>query len=118
MTVALICMWLRSPDPHDEGSTGYSVAVNGRTLHLYTFATDEPGLPATEDPWMDCSIEPAAEVNRLLAMVASSRRLALFWPGSNDGLSVLGEEGVLRRVGERGLTSGSWDCVIPSPRHA
>lgn len=104
--------------PHDEGSTGYSVTVNGRSLYLYSFTAGAPGLPATEDPWMDCSITPAAEVNRLLATVGSSRRLALFWPGGNDGLSVLGEEGVLRRVGERGSTSGFWDCVIPSARHA
>jgi hypothetical protein len=100
-------------EPFDEGSAGYFVAVNGTPLYLYRYAADEPRVPATEDPWMDCSIDPAAEVNRLLKAAGSSRRLALFWPGGNDGFSVLGEEGVLRRAGERGQTSGSWDCVIP-----
>jgi hypothetical protein len=89
------------------------VAVNGTLLHLYMHAADEPKIPATQDPWMDCSIDPAAEVNRLLEVAGSSRRLALFWPGGNDGFSVLGEESVLRRAGQRGLTSGSWDYVIP-----
>jgi hypothetical protein len=99
--------------PFDEGSAGYAVAVNGTPLYLYMYAADEPEVPATDDPWMDCSADPAAEVNRLLEVAGSSRRLALFWPGGNDGFSVLGEESVLRRAGERGLTSGSWDCVIP-----
>jgi hypothetical protein len=103
----------RITGPLDGGSAGYSVAVNGTPLHLYVKDPDELGLPTTEDPWMDCSIVPAAEVNRLLEMSGSSRRLALFWPGGNDGFSVLGEERVLRRAGERGLTSGAWDCVIP-----
>ncbi|MFG2059601.1 hypothetical protein ACGFI9_36870 [Micromonospora sp. NPDC048930] len=99
--------------PFDEGSAGHSVAVNRAVLCLYRFAADEPKVPATEDSWMDCSIYPAAEVNRLLEVAGSSRRLALFWPGGNDGLSLLGEESVLRRAGEQGLTSGSWDYVIP-----
>lgn len=99
--------------PFEEGSAGYSVRVNGTTLHLYAFAEDEPGVPATEDPWMDCSVEPAAEVNRLLEAAGSSRRVALFWPGGNDGFSVLGEESVLRRTCAGAAASGSWDCVIP-----
>ncbi|SCL17736.1 hypothetical protein GA0070624_1366 [Micromonospora rhizosphaerae] len=99
--------------PFDEDSAGYALAVNGTPRYLYMYAADEPKVPATEDPWMECSIAPAAEVNRLLEVAGSSRRLALFWPGGNDGFSVLGEESVLRRAGERGLTSGSWDCVIP-----
>ncbi|HEX6449258.1 MAG TPA: hypothetical protein VF060_07350 [Trebonia sp.] len=99
--------------PFDQGSAGYSVSVNGNVLNLYTFSQDEPGVPETNDPWVDCSIEPAAEVNRLLDTVGSARRVALFWPGSNDGFSVLGEEGVLRRVCEYGRSTGSWECVIP-----
>ena len=99
--------------PFDEGSAGYSVTVNEATLNLYSFAEGEPGVPATEDPWMDCSVEPAAEVNRLLEAAGSSRRLALFWPGGNDGFSVLGEESVLRRTCTGAETSDSWDCVIP-----
>jgi len=97
-------------DPYDPDSSGYSVSVNGTVLNLYTFSAEEPGLPATYDPWMDCTIQPAAEVNRLLAMAGSTRRIAVFWPGGNDGFSVLGEETVLRRVGD---SSGSWQCVIP-----
>ena len=49
----------------------------------------------------------------LTAVAGSARRVALFWPGGNDGFSVLGEESVLRRVCEHGRSSGSWDCVIP-----
>jgi hypothetical protein len=98
--------------PFDQGSAGYSVSVNGTLLNLYTFSQDEPGVPATNDPWTDCSIEPAAEVNRLLDVVGSARRVALFWPGGNDGFSVLGEESVLQRVCEYGRSSGSWECVI------
>ena len=96
--------------PYDQDSSGYSVSVNGTVLNLYRFSADEPGLPATYDPWMDCTLQPAAEVNRLLAMAGSARRVAVFWPGGNDGFSVLGDESVLRRVGE---SSGSWECVIP-----
>jgi hypothetical protein len=100
--------------PFGAGSTGYAVAVNGTRLDLYEYVPGGPrGMPATEDPWMDCSVEPAAAVNRLLAAAGSSRRLALFWPGGNDGFSVLGEASVLRGVGERGRAAGSWDYVIP-----
>lgn len=99
--------------PFDEGSTGYFLSVNGKALNLYMYVADQPGVPATEDPWMDCTIDPAAEVNRLLEAAGSSRRLALFWPGGNDAFSVLGELNVLRRASQRGGTSGSWDCVIP-----
>jgi hypothetical protein len=98
--------------PHDAGSAGYSVSVNETVLGLYSFADDEPGLPATEDPWMDCTVRPAAEVNRLLAVAGSKRRVAVFWPGGNDGFSVLGDEGVLRLTSERG-SSWAGQCVIP-----
>lgn len=101
--------------PFDEGSTGYSVRVNDRLVNLYTFSADQRGLPVAEDPWMDCSIYPAAEVNRLLETAGSKHRLALFWPGGNDGLAVLGEVTVLRRVRDRSQSSGSWDCVVPNP---
>jgi hypothetical protein len=99
--------------PSDQGSAGYSVSVNGMVLVLYTFRGDEPGVPATTDPWLDCSVQPAAVVNRLLDAAGSARRIALFWPGGNDGFSVLGEESALRRVCEQGDLSGSWECVIP-----
>lgn len=98
--------------PFDPASTGYSVRVNGTTIRLYTFAEGEPGVPATADPWMDCTIQPAAEVNRLLETSGSARRMAIFWPGGNEGFSVLGDQGVLRRVG--GATAEeSCECVIP-----
>lgn len=99
--------------PFEKGSAGYSVTVNGTTLSLYTFTDTEPRVPAAEDPWMDCSIKPAAQVNRLLEAAGSSRRVALFWPGGNDGFSVLGEESVLRRTVGGAVPSGPWDCVIP-----
>jgi hypothetical protein len=99
--------------PSGQGSAGYSVSVNGTVVSLYAFSLDEPGVPAVNDPWMDCSIKPAAEVNRLLAAAGSARRVALFWPGGNDGFSVLGEQSVLLRFCEQGSLSGSWECVIP-----
>ncbi|GAA2011442.1 hypothetical protein GCM10009839_01910 [Catenulispora yoronensis] len=83
-------------DPCELGSPGYAVAVNGKTLELYRFDLADPRSPATEDPWLDCSLVPAAEVNRLLAAAGSDRRLALIWPGSQDGIAVLGPEGALR----------------------
>ncbi|WP_432825374.1 hypothetical protein [Dactylosporangium sp. CA-092794] len=97
--------------PWDAGSAGYSVCVNGTTLDLYTFVEGEPARPATEDPWMDCSVRPAAEVNRLLEAAGSSRRVALFWPGGNDGFAVLGEGRVLRRIS---AAAASWcNALIP-----
>jgi len=99
--------------PFDEGSTGYSLAVNDELLRLYEFAKGEPGVPAIPDPWMDCTLAPAGCVNRLLAAAGSNRRVAVFWPGGNDGVSVLGEERVLRRALASGSASGSWDGLIP-----
>lgn len=99
--------------PYDEGPAGYAVTMNGTTLDLYSFVEGEPGLPATADPWMDCTVEPAAEVNRLLEAAGGSHRLALFWPGGNDGFAVLGEGSVLRRTRTAGESTGSWDCLIP-----
>lgn len=107
LRVATVC------GPWDEGSAGYSVSVNGTVLNLYTFSPDQPGLPATEDPWMDCTVEPAAEVNRLLAAAGSTRRVAVFWPGGNDGFCVLGEHSVLRRFCAGGPLPASRECIIP-----
>lgn len=99
--------------PYDEGSTGYTVAVNGTTLNLYRFEEEDPRTPATEDPWMACTVLPAAEINRLLEVVGSGCRLAIFWPGGNDGLAVLGEEAVVRRACEAGGTGAPWDGLVP-----
>jgi hypothetical protein len=99
--------------PYDESSIGYTVAVNGTTLSLYRFDEEDPRTPTTVDPWMDCTVLPAAEVNRLLEVAGSACRLAIFWPGGNDGFAVLGEESVLRRAGRGGGATAGWDCIIP-----
>lgn len=82
--------------PHDDRLDSYTVKVNGETLHLYSVDPADPALPLTYDPWLDCTIKPAAEVNRLLLAAGSDCRIAVFWPGGNDGFSVLGPESVLR----------------------
>jgi hypothetical protein len=84
--------------PLDEQSTGYTVRINGQDIALYDHDPNEPNLPATEDPWMDCTVMPAAAVNRLLEAAGSDCRLALFWPGGNDGISVLAPRAVLAAV--------------------
>ena len=81
--------------PHDPDSAGYSVTINGTEIALYALDPADPHVPVTEDPWMDCTIKPAAQVNRLLAAAGSVCRLAVFWPGGNDGFSVLGPQSVL-----------------------
>ncbi|WP_153455635.1 hypothetical protein [Streptomyces smaragdinus] len=84
--------------PYDERLDSYRVAVNGKGLDLYFVDPAERSLPLALDPWMDCTVVPAAEVNRLLGEVGSERRVGVFWPGGNDGFSVLGPEGVLREA--------------------
>jgi hypothetical protein len=42
------------------------VRVKGRDVVLYDHDPDERDLPATEDPWMGCTVMPAAAINRLL----------------------------------------------------
>jgi hypothetical protein len=96
--------------PFDVDSPGYSVAVNESELNLYRFEPTDPGVPASADPWLDCTVVPLAAVNRLLANARSPRRLSVFWPGGNDGFAVLGDEGVLRRAAE---TSRISDFRIP-----
>ena len=65
----------------------YDIRINSDLLHFYDL--DEHGVPSTEDPWMDCTTEPARVVNRLLAVAGSEHRLALMWPGGNDCLAAL-----------------------------
>lgn len=86
--------------PLNEQSTGYTVRINGQNIALYDYDHDEPNLPATEDPWMDCTVMPAAAINRLLEAAGGDRRLALFWPGGNDGISVLASRAVLAAIDE------------------
>lgn len=102
--------------PHDEGPDGYAVSVNGRRRALYSVAPADPAVPLTHDPWWDCTIEPAAEVNRLLRAAGGDRRIAVFWPGGNDGLSVLGPEPVLREVGAAiSAAEGASAFAVPLP---
>ena len=75
--------------PHDEGSPGYAIRINGTGVELYRYDPGEPNLPATEDPWLDCTIKPLAEVNRLLTLAGSADRMVVFYPGGNDGLAAL-----------------------------
>ncbi len=82
--------------PYDDGSPGYTVAVNGTSLLLHRFDPADPRLPLARDPRLDCTVVPAAEVNRLLRAAGSERRLGLFRPGGNDGFCVLGPADVLR----------------------
>jgi hypothetical protein len=84
--------------PHDDRLDSYSVQVNGETLALYSVDPADPSQPLCFDPWLECTIRPAAEVNRLLLAAGSDRRIAVFWPGGNDGFSVLGPESVLREA--------------------
>lgn len=83
--------------PHDRLGS-YAVKVNGETLGLYSVDPSDLRQPLAFDPWLDCTIRPAAEVNRLLLAAGSDCRIAVFWPGSNDGFSVLGPESVLREA--------------------
>jgi hypothetical protein len=76
------------------GAPSYEVRINGELLHLYDL--DEDGVPSTEDPWMDCTVEPTRVVNHLLAAAESNRRLVLMWPGGNDCLAALAAPEVLR----------------------
>jgi hypothetical protein len=90
------------------------VDINGHTLTLYAMDPSEPGLPLCEDPWMDCTIKPAAVVNHLLSGGRSTHRLALFWPGGNDGFAVLGPEPVLRAAGQSPRNRRNrWEFIIP-----
>jgi hypothetical protein len=84
--------------PFDDRLDSYAVKVNGETLSLYAVDPADPRRPLCFDPWLECTIGPAAEVNRLLLAAGSDCRIAVFWPGSNDGFSVLGPESVLREA--------------------
>lgn len=98
----------------DVPAPGYTVTVNGNPLTLYSTDAADPHLPVSGDPWMDCTLMPAAELNRLLDGAGSDRRIALFWPGGNDGFAVLGPADVLRRAGAVTTASrGEVAFVIP-----
>jgi hypothetical protein len=96
--------------PMEEQSTGYTVRINGRDIVLYDYDPNEKDLPATQDPWMDCTVMPAAAINRLLEAAGSDCRVALFWPGGNDGISLLAPKAVLAAMDNH---SGDVGPVIP-----
>lgn len=75
--------------PYDDGTEGYAISINGQVVDLYRHDPAEDKLPASEDPWMDCTLRPIGVVNALLASAGSSNRLAVFSPGGNDGLILL-----------------------------
>ena len=99
--------------PADGKSPGYALRLNGTRVDLYHFVDGQPGLPATVDPWTDCTVRPVAVVNRLLRAAGSDHRIAVFWPGTNDGLAVLGPENTLRQATTDFATTGSDECVLP-----
>ncbi|MEV6013803.1 hypothetical protein AB0M29_44640 [Streptomyces sp. NPDC051976] len=102
--------------PHGDGLDSYTVKVNGEMLDLYSVDPADPSLPLAYDPWLDCTIKPAAEVNCLLLAAASDCRVAVFWPGGNDGLSVLGPESVLRAAAvATQAADGVSAFVVPRP---
>jgi hypothetical protein len=75
--------------PRDDGSTGYTVRINGELLDLFDYDPAEPRMPRSADPWMDCTVKPLGLVNRLLDEAGSPDRVAVFYAGGNDGLAVL-----------------------------
>jgi len=103
--------------PHRHSPSGYTVKLNGETLDLYSVDPADPRLPLTEDPWLDCTVRPAGEVNRLLTGAASNCRIGLFWPGGHDGFSVLGPESVLRAAAAAiQAADGVSAFVVPQPQ--
>lgn len=102
--------------PHDDRLDSYTVRVNGESLDLYFVDPADPGLPLAHDPWLDCTIKPAAAVNRLLLAAGSDRRIAVFWPGGSDGFSVLGPESILRTAAAAPRAAdGTSAFVVPRP---
>jgi len=100
--------------PRDGHADTYAVTVNGRTVDLYRVDGASGRVPLSFDPWLDCTVEPASEVNRLLRAAGTDHRLALFWPGGNDGFSVLGPANVLRRAAASSPDLAA-DFLLPQP---
>ena len=96
--------------PLEEQSSGYTVRINGRDILLYDYDPNENDLPATEDPWMDRTVMSAPAINRLLEAAGSDCRVALFWPGGTDGISLLARKAVLAAMDNH---SGDVGPVIP-----
>lgn len=60
-----------------EASTEYAVRINGRLVDLM----------ATDDPWTECTLKPLAVVNELLADAGRRERVAVLYPGGNEGIA-------------------------------
>jgi hypothetical protein len=84
-----------SESPHKSGSAGYAVLINGKAIHLYRLDPEQPSTPLSDDPWLDCTIQPMGRVNELLAEAGSADRVAVFEPGGNDGFAILASPAVL-----------------------
>ena len=81
--------------PHEPGSAGYAVLINGKVMDLYRLDPNEPSTPLSDDPWLDCTIMPLRRINELLAEASSGDRVAVFEPGGNDGFAILASPAVL-----------------------
>jgi hypothetical protein len=90
------------------GAPSYELQINGGVLHLYDL--DEDQVPSTEDPWMDCSVEPVRVVNHLLAAAGSDHRVVLMWPGGNDCLAALATPEARRELDAR---CEEFELVVP-----
>lgn len=84
--------------PSGPNSPGYAIDINGKVVDLYRFGPDDPSLPLSEDPWLDCTMLPLRRINELLAEAGSRDRVAVFEPGSNDGFAVLASPAVLQTL--------------------
>jgi hypothetical protein len=98
--------------PHDLGSNGYSIRINGVDLDLYRYDPDSELLPLSEDPWTDCTVFPLARVNELLEGAGSSDRVVVFRPGGNDGFVLLLTHALIATVED----NRSWfdNFIVPS----
>jgi len=44
-------------------------------------------VPATADPWTDCTLLPLASLKEALESVGSEERIVVFGAGGNDGIA-------------------------------
>lgn len=81
--------------PHQTNPRGYAIDINGQVVDLYRFGPDDPSLPLSEDPWLDCTILPLRRINELLAEAGNRDRVVVFEPSGNDGFVILASPAVL-----------------------
>ena len=84
--------------PDRPNSAGYAIDINGKVIELYRLGPDDPSLPLSDDPWLDCTMLPLRRINELLAEAGSRDRVVVFEPGGNDGFAVLASPAVLQTV--------------------